>query len=144
MPASSTRTLPSTGVPARRVPGGFCVSMLALACSTPHVRGSWASCVFVRSTVVAFWVISSSRFSEQRALGCFRFHANLVAPRVVVFEWKAPSCLRQRLYANLVAPRVLPRGSHLCGSGKGFTQIWFLFLLFEPCVCSECLQLGSR
>ena len=33
--ASSTRTLKSSGVPARRVPaGGFCVGMLPLACST--------------------------------------------------------------------------------------------------------------
>ena len=47
-----------------------------------HVRGSWSSCVFVRSTVVAFWGAAFlSALSEQRALGCFRL--NLVAPRVL-------------------------------------------------------------
>ena len=36
MLAFSTRTLKSSGVPARRVQaGGFCVGMLTLACSTP-------------------------------------------------------------------------------------------------------------
>ena len=38
--AFSTRTLKSSGVPARRVPaGGFCVGMLTLACSTPACPG---------------------------------------------------------------------------------------------------------
>ena len=40
VPAFSTRTLPSGGVPARRVQaGGFCVGMLPLACSTPACPG---------------------------------------------------------------------------------------------------------
>ena len=69
--------------------------------------------------------------SEQRALGCFRFHVNLVAPRVCFrvegtfvaqanvlrksgctsfsAERKAPLGLRQRVYAILIPPPVLPR-----------------------------------
>ena len=57
MLAFSTRTFESSGVPARRVqPGGFCVGMLPLACSTPACPGSWLSCVFVRFTGYAFWL----------------------------------------------------------------------------------------
>ena len=80
---------------------------------------------FTRSTVVAFWgdVLLSARISlwlsclhcvglqhfgeleglsEQRAVGCFRFHASLVAPRVVL-EWKAAKVSRKS-----VGARVLP------------------------------------
>ena len=44
-----------SGVPARRAQaGGFCVGM-PLVCRLLHVRGSLSSCVFVCSTVFAFW-----------------------------------------------------------------------------------------
>ena len=68
-------------------------------------RGSWSSCVFVPSTVVAFWgaaflsariplwlsclhCVGLQHFGEwegllEQGLGCSRFHANLVALRVL-------------------------------------------------------------
>ena len=79
-----------------------CLWLVALL----HVRGSWSSCVFVGSTVVAFWgaAFLSARIplwlsclhrvglqhfgeweglSAEQGLGCFRFHASLVVLRVV-------------------------------------------------------------
>ena len=101
MLAFSTRTLKSSGVPARRVQaGGFCVWLVALL----HVRGSWSSWVFravhrccflgscfpqdllvVKLSPLCWLAASGERegLFEQRALGCFRFHASLVVLRVL-------------------------------------------------------------
>ena len=103
--AFSTRTLKSSGVPAKRVQaGGFCVGMLTLACSTPacpglvvvrfrgvHRSGFLGSCSPLK---ISLWLsclhcVGLQQFGEreglfeQRALGCFRFHASLVVLRVL-------------------------------------------------------------
>ena len=95
VPASSTRILPSSGVPARRVQaGGFCVGMLPVVCSTPACRRAF-SCgppllrFGVRLSSQDLLVVKLSPLcwlpavrgeqeglSEQRALGCFRFMQN--------------------------------------------------------------------
>ena len=66
-------------------------------------------------------VRASPRFRPSFALQSW-FHANLM--HLAIYWWKAPLWLRQRFHTHLVAPRVLPSGRHLCGSGKGCTQIW--------------------
>ena len=107
--AFSTRTLKSSGVPGRRVQAwGFCVSMSPLACSTPAysrmsgVLGRRAfSCgpplllfgellssqdlLVVKLSPLCWLAASGERegLFEQRALGCFRFHASLVVLRVL-------------------------------------------------------------
>ena len=95
MPAFSTRTLKSSGVPGRRVQaGGFCVGMSPLACSTPacpgflvvvRFRGVHDCCLLgccfplspssLRCLHCVGLQQSGERegLSEQRALGCFRF-----------------------------------------------------------------------
>ena len=91
--AFSARTLKSSGVPEDECrPGASAWACCLWFVTLLHVRGSWSSCVFVRSTVVAFWgdVFISTRIplwlsclhrvglqqfgereglSEQRALG---------------------------------------------------------------------------
>ena len=104
--AFSTRTLKSSGVPAKRVQaGGFCVGMLTLACSTPACPGllvvvgfscgpplllfgellSSQDLLVVKLSPLCWLAASGERegLFEQRALGCFRFHASLVVLRVL-------------------------------------------------------------
>ena len=67
--AFSARTLPSSGVPARRVQArDFCVGMLPLVCRALGRRG-----FFVRSTVVAFWGAAFLSARIPSSLSCLRF-----------------------------------------------------------------------
>ena len=103
--AFGTGTLKGSGVPARPVQGGgFCASMLALVCSTPACPGLLVVVRFRAvhrccllgyciplspSSLSCLHCVGLQQFgereglSEQRALGCFRFHASLVVLRVL-------------------------------------------------------------
>ena len=105
MPASSTRTLKSSGVPARRVQAGGlprghvvfglqdCMSgalgRRAFSCGPPLLLVgellSSQDLLVVKLSPLCWLAASGERegLSEQRALGCFRFHARLVVLRVL-------------------------------------------------------------
>ena len=115
--------------------GGFCVGMLALVRSTP-ARPGLLVVVRFRAAHRCCFLGRCFFSSEQRALGCFRFHANLVAPRVLPSGTHLGSgekvsrksgcnlvfCCGRHLFAhfrhhsNLLAPRVLPSGCLPLGS----------------------------
>ena len=64
-------------------------------------------------------------FRSGWALGCFRFHANLL--HLFCRVEKAPLWLRQRCYAKLFAPRVLPMLQHgvsMLGSRGGGVSLF--------------------
>ena len=112
MPAFSTRTLPSGGVPARRVQAG---GLLRLHAALLHVRGSWSSWVFRAVHRCCF-------------LGsCFPLKISL---------WL--SCLHCVGLQHLGSGRgFLSRGLL---AASGFTQVWLSFVFYRVLVLAVRLE----
>ena len=113
--AFSTRTLKSSGVPAKRVQaGGFCVGMLTLACSTPACPGL---------VVVRFRGVHRSGFWGC----CFPLKISL---------WL--SCLHCVGLQHLGSGRGFRSRGLLAASG--FTQVWLSFVFYRVLVLAVRLE----